>query len=157
MLSFATTCHGLLSIDVLIDNGALSSTPTLSYIPIHLTLSESDSLSSAFSRTLGKAFFTEFHSRRTKTLGTNIVYRGRNTWHKKTLGKGVTLDQESSATVCSWWSLTSPSVSRWHSANYILCRVSPGKHSANLYFAECLSWTLGKEYLFFFIFSTKLF
>jgi hypothetical protein len=40
-----------------------------------------------FYRALDKVFFAECHPRRTKTLGTDLVDRGRNTRHKKTLDK----------------------------------------------------------------------
>jgi hypothetical protein len=44
-------------------------------------------LSSVFYRTLGKAFFVECHSRRTKALGTDLVWRGRNTRLERPLTK----------------------------------------------------------------------
>jgi hypothetical protein len=46
-------------------------------------------LLSAIYRALDKAFFTECHSWRTKALDTNVVCRGQNTRHRKTLGKGA--------------------------------------------------------------------
>jgi hypothetical protein len=41
-----------------------------------------------------------------------------------------------------------------------LCRVSPGRHSANIilqFFAECHLWTLGKVYFYFFYFPDQNF
>jgi hypothetical protein len=57
-------------------------------------LPESGSLSSArrFAEcnlwALRKACFAECHSRRNKTLDTDLICRGHNTRHRKTLGKG---------------------------------------------------------------------
>jgi hypothetical protein len=47
----------------------------------HLSLPESDSLSSA-------RCFTEGHSRRNKTLGKDFLYRGQDTRYRQILGKG---------------------------------------------------------------------
>jgi hypothetical protein len=45
------------------------------------------SLSSAFSRALGKEIFAESHTRQSPALGKEIVYRVQDTRHRETLGK----------------------------------------------------------------------
>jgi hypothetical protein len=45
------------------------------------------SLSSAFSRAVGKAAFAESRTRQSPALGNELVYRVQDTRHRKTLGK----------------------------------------------------------------------
>jgi hypothetical protein len=98
-------------------------------------------LPSAFYRALGKEDFVERRTQQSPALGKELVYRVQDTRHSEAHSAKIAL----------------PSVK--HSTNTALDKGSLAAvySSRPSVFAECLLWTLGKAYFYFFILATKLF
>jgi hypothetical protein len=126
------------------------------------------SLPSAFCRALGKGCFAESHTRQSPALGNELVYRVQDSRHRKTLGK----DNFAEWQALSKGGSQQRAVSGRSKANgrQHLPRAE-GRHSAKWFslpsakylalgkelFTECLLWTLGKAYFYFFNFVHQTF
>jgi hypothetical protein len=111
-------------------------------------------LPSAFYRALGKKDFAERHTRQSPALGKELIYRVQDTRHSQALGEvcfaeSQTLGKHGSRQMAVSGRLQLTAVS--------LCRGPKAGTRKSLLFAECLLWTLGKAYFYFFILVTKLF
>jgi hypothetical protein len=112
------------------------------------------SLPSAFYRALDKEYFAESRTRQSPALGKELVYRVRDTRHRGTLGKDCFAEPQALSKDGARQRAISGHL---HLTAVSLCRVSNTWHSAKRVFTECLLWTLGKAYFYFFILTTKLF
>jgi hypothetical protein len=93
-----------------------------------------DALPGAFYRALGKEAFAESRTRQSPTLGKELVYQGRDTRHRETLGKYFfaewqTLDKDGARQRALSGRLQLTVVS--------LCRGPKGDTRQSRFFAEC--------------------
>jgi hypothetical protein len=100
----------------------------------------SDSLPSAFCRALSKEGFAESRTRQSSALGNEPLYRAQDARHRTTLGKDMfaeclTLDKEGARQTAvsdrpkADGRQPLPRAEDWHSAKWLLCRVSNTGHS----------------------------
>jgi hypothetical protein len=111
-------------------------------------------LPSTFYRALGKVDFTESHTRQSPALDKELVYRVQDTRHSEALGKDCFAERQT----------LGKDGSRQRAINgrskaddsHLLPRVEVGTREKSV-FTECLLWTLGKVYFYFFYFGHQTF
>jgi hypothetical protein len=127
----------------------------------------STSLPIAFYRALGKEAFAENRIRQSPALGNELVYRVQDTRHRNTLGQVLfaewrTLDTDDARqkAVSGRLKLTAVSLCQGPRTGTRQRGFLPSAKYLTLgkdLFTECLLWTLGKTYFYFFNFGNQIF
>jgi hypothetical protein len=113
----------------------------------------SASLPSAFSCALDKAAFAESRTRQSPALGNELIYRVQDTRHKKLSAKTrLPSDKHSKKAALG----KGPSAAVLKLTAVSLCRGLRSALGKDL-FTECILWTLGKVYFYFFNFGNQTF